>query len=267
MNVDDIRAKITPQTRAIMVVHIYGLPAQMNEINSIAQEYNLKIIEDAAEMHGQTYYKKKCGSFGDISTFSFYANKLLTMGEGGAILTDDPHIADQCRSLRNLYFQDKQRFVHDELGWNYRLTNLQAAVGIAQLERVDEFIEIKHKMGRIYHERLGHIKSIRLPVATTEYADNIYWVFGIVLSDQIALNARQFIEKLAAENVGSRPFFFPIHQQPVFKKLGLFKSTTHNIADLLYENGFYIPSGLGLSENMIDKVCTAVEKIAHQHSL
>ena len=140
MKVSDIEKRITSKTKAIMVVHIFGLPVDMEPVLDIAKKYGLKVIEDAAEMHGQTYYGKPCGSFGDISTFSFYANKHITTGEGGMVLTDDPKLADRISSLKNLCFKKEQRFVHDELGWNFRMSNLQAAVGVAQLERLDQFI-------------------------------------------------------------------------------------------------------------------------------
>ena len=142
MTAEHVAEKITARTRAIMVVHIYGLPVDMDPIVAVAEKHGLKIIEDAAEMHGQTYKGKPCGSFGDISTFSFYPNKLVTTGEGGMVLTDDPILAEKCRSLRNLCFQ-KKRFVHEELGWNFRMSNLQAALGVAQLENLDDFVERK----------------------------------------------------------------------------------------------------------------------------
>ncbi len=141
MNLKQVEEKITEHTKAIMVVHIFGLPVDVEPLLEITKNKNIKIIEDAAEMHGQTYYEKPCGSFGDISTFSFYSNKLITTGEGGMLVTDDEQLAMDCRSLRNLCFQPKKRFVHERLGWNYRMTNLQAALGLAQLERLDEFVQ------------------------------------------------------------------------------------------------------------------------------
>ena len=165
-----VKAKITEKTRAIMVVHIYGLPVDIDPILDLAQEYHLKIIEDAAEMHGQTYKGQPCGSFGDISTFSFYPNKHVTTGEGGMIVTDDPELSDRCRSLRNLCFQPQKRFVHEELGWNLRMTNLQAAVGLAQLEQLDKFIHRKREMGKLYTALLSDIPGLQLPVPKTDYA-------------------------------------------------------------------------------------------------
>ena len=155
MDVNLIEANITARTRAIMVVHIYGFPVDMDPVLALAQKHGLKIIEDAAQMHGQTYKGKPCGSFGDISTFSFYPNKHITTGEGGMVVVDEPELAERCRSLRNLCFKTGKRFEHDELGWNFRMSNLQAAVGLAQLERLDEFVERKRQMGQRYTQLLG----------------------------------------------------------------------------------------------------------------
>lgn len=223
MNVEEVKLKITSKTKAIMVVHIYGLPVDMAPIESIAKEYGLKIIEDAAEVHGQTYYGRTCGSFGDVSTFSFYPNKHITTGEGGMIVTDSLEIAERCRSLRNLCFQPKRRFVHEELGWNLRMTNLQAALGLAQLERLTEFVNKKRRMGKLYTELLQDVCEIQIPSERTLYADNIYWVYGIVLKESVAFDAHEAMKKLGDQGIGTRPFFFPMHLQPIFKKMGLFQ--------------------------------------------
>ena len=177
MDVSQIEDKVTTKTKAIMAVHIYGLPVDMDKVLKIAERHNLKIIEDAAEAHGLEYKGKKCGSFGDTSIFSFYSNKLVTTGEGGMILTDDESLATRFESLRNLCFKPEKRFVHDELGWNLRMSNLQAAVGVAQLERLNEFVIKKREMGKKYLELLSGIDEIELPLSKTDYADNIYWVF------------------------------------------------------------------------------------------
>lgn len=254
MDVSQIESKITSKTKAIMVVHIYGLPVDMNLVLEIANKYGLKIIEDAAEMHGQTYKGKPCGSFGDISTFSFYPNKHVTTGEGGMVLVDDEELAERCRMLRNLCFRKDVRYVHDEISDNYRFTNLQAAVGLAQLERLDEFVQLKRKMGKYYTERLKDIKGIALPVEQTEYANNIYWVFGIVLSDDIPYDNREFQKRLAEKGVGSRTFFWPIHKQPVYQNMGLFINESYPVAEMLSERGLYIPSGMALTEEQMMKV-------------
>lgn len=261
MNVREIERKITSRTKAILVVHLYGLPVEMDKVLELAGKYHLKIVEDAAEMHGQTYKGKPCGSFGDLSTFSFYPNKHVTTGEGGMVVTDDEELAERCRMLRNLCFRKDIRYVHDEISDNYRFTNLQAAVGLAQLERLDEFVEKKRRMGRFYTERLRGIKGIRLPVPKTEYADNIYWVFGIVLDRDNELSNREIVKLLAAEGIGTRTFFWCMHEQPVYQKQGLFKGERFEGAEYLARKGFYIPSGLALSEAQMEVVVDKLYKI------
>jgi len=233
----------------------------MNSIIKIANKYGLKIIEDAAEAHGQAYNGKPCGSFGEISCFSFYPNKHVTTGEGGMILTDDNKIADKCRSLRNLCMQPQRRFLHEELGWNFRMTNLQAALGIAQLERLDEFVVLKRRMGQLYTELLKSCQTIQLPLTKTEYSDNIYWVYGIVLKNEISFDAAEAMKILGEKKIGTRPFFWPMHEQPVFHKMGLFKNEKYPIAEMLARRGFYIPSGLALDEKQITVVAETVKEV------
>lgn len=261
MDASQIEGKITQHTKAIMIVHIYGLPADIDPILDIAKKHKLKVIEDAAEMHGQTYKNKPCGSFGDISTFSFYPNKHITTGEGGMIVTDDDELAETCRSLRNLCFQPEKRFVHERLGWNLRMTNLQAAIGLAQLERLDEFILRKRSIGARYSELLSNLFQAQQPLAQTSYAANIYWIYGLVLNESAGFNALEAMKKLADNGVGTRPFFCPMHQQPVLQRMGLFKNETYPVADNLYHNGFYIPSGLALTPNQIERCSEALYKI------
>lgn len=261
MNSVEIEAKISSRTKVIMVVHIYGLPVDMEPILLLAKKYKLRIIEDAAEMHGQTYKGKKCGSFGEISTFSFYPNKHITTGEGGMVLTDDKLIADRCRSLRNLCFKPEKRFVHDELGWNYRMSNLQAAIGLAQLERLEFFIRLKRDMGALYSNLLEGIESIQLPLARTDYAENIYWVFGVVLSNKLPLNAEDVMNQLSKKGIGTRPFFYPMHKQPVFQKMNLFQGERYPVAESLAEKGFYLPSGLALSVEDIAAAASSLKEV------
>jgi perosamine synthetase len=256
-----VKAKITAKTKAIMLVHIYGLPVDLEPILALAQQYGLQVIEDAAEMHGQTYKGAPCGSFGDISTFSFYPNKHVTTGEGGMIVTDDLNLAERCYSLRNLCFQPQQRFVHEELGWNLRMTNLQAAVGLAQLERLDEFVARKRWMGRRYTELLDGIPGLQLPVAETDYAENIYWVYGVVLGDEIPFAATEAMQRLRQQQIGTRPFFWCLHEQPVFRKMGLFQEESCPVAERLARRGFYLPSGLALTEVEIERVAEAVKAV------
>ncbi|WP_445778776.1 DegT/DnrJ/EryC1/StrS family aminotransferase [Shewanella sp.] len=261
MDVSQIEAKITPRTKAIMIVHIFGLPVDVDPVLDIAKRNGLKVIEDAAEMHGQTYKGKPCGSFGDISTFSFYPNKHITTGEGGMILTDDDELAENCRSLRNLCFQPHKRFVHERLGWNLRMTNMQAALGLAQLERLDEFVERKRKMGALYTELLKAVPGLQLPLAKTYYAENIYWVYGIVLDESLGMDAEEAMKRLGKAGVGTRPFFYPMHQQPVLRKMGLFENEVYPVSESMYQCGFYVPSGMALNEAQIHTVVGALKII------
>jgi perosamine synthetase len=261
MDASQVKASITVRTTAIMAVHIYGLPVDMDPLLEIAREHGLKIIEDAAEAHGQSHRGRPCGSFGELSTFSFYPNKLVTTGEGGMIVTDREDLAERCRSLRNLCFQREKRFVHAELGWNFRMTNLQAAVGLSQLERLEEFIARKRRMGRRYTQLFSGIPGIQLPLARTEYAENIYWVYGLVLQDDVPFDAEQAMRRLHAEGVGTRPFFWPMHEQPVLQKLGLFAGETYPISERLARRGFYVPSGLALTDSQMERVAEALARV------
>lgn len=260
MDVNQIEKKITSKTKAIMVVHIYGLPVDMDTILALAAKHGIFIIEDAAEMHGQTYKGIPCGSFGEISTFSFYPNKHITTGEGGMIVTNDDILAERCRSLRNLCFQPQKRFVHYELGYNFRMTNLQAALGVSQLERLDEFVVRKRNMGKRYTELLADIPGLQLPLDKTDYAENIYWVYGILLNDEVPFDAEEAMHRLANHNIGTRPFFWPMHEQPVFQKMGLFNKEMYPVAERLARRGFYIPSGLALTNEQMNRVADAIRK-------
>ncbi len=261
MNIQEIEAKITPKTKAIMMVHLYGLPVEADKVLTLAKKYNLKVIEDAAEMHGQTYNGRHCGSFGDISIFSFYPNKHITTGEGGMVVTDDEQLAERCRMLRNLCFKKDVRYIHDEISDNYRFTNLQAAVGLAQLERLDEFITKKREMGRYYTEHLKDVKGLILPIERTNYADNIYWVYGLVLEKDVPADNRLIQKLLAEEGIGSRVFFWCMHEQPVYQRQRLFENQKYPNAEYLARKGFYIPSGLALTEEQMEQVVDGVKNV------
>lgn len=260
MDVTAIEGKITSRTKAIIVVHIYGLPVDMDPVIALCKKHNLKLIEDAAEMHGQTYKGKPCGSFGDISIFSFYPNKHITTGEGGMLVTNDEALAEQCRKLRNLAFEPKgRRFIHYELGWNYRMTNLQAALGLAQLEKIDQHLDKKRWLGKTYQESLNGLKGFQLPLDKTDYAENIYWVFGMVADSEDLCN--QTVKHLSDHKIGTRPFFWCMHEQPVFQKMGLFQNEQYPVAENLARCGFYLPSGLGLKQKETDEVMSALQLI------
>ena len=263
MNPAQIEAKITAQTKAIIVVHIYGYPADLDPILKIAKRHNLAVIEDAAEMHGQTYNGRPCGSFGDISTFSFYPNKHITTGEGGMCLTDSSELATRLQSLRNLCFVPERRFVHHEIGWNYRLTNLQAALGVAQIERFPEIVARKREIGRRYDQFfLNENPYWDVLPASLPYADNIYWVYGLLLKEDFPHDAQWFMQQLSQQGIGTRPFFYPMHLQPVFQNNGWYAGEKYPVSEYLAERGFYIPSGLGISPEEQAQVIDTVQKVA-----
>lgn len=263
INPSEIETKITPKTRAIMVVHLYGLTVDMDMVLNIAKKYNLKIIEDSAQMHGQEYKGKKCGSFGDVSIFSFYPNKQITTGEGGMVLMDNENIYEKSKALRNLCFSPdvNNRFIHEEIGWNYRMTNLQAALGVAQLEKIDKIVEKKRYIGKLYNKLLKDTEGINLPIAQTQYCENIYWVYAITLKDSIKKSAKEIMEELGKKGIGTRPFFYPMHKQPVFNNMGLFIDNYLPNSEKLYERGFYIPSGLALTKEQIEEVSKSLNEV------
>lgn len=252
--------------KAIMPVHIYGHPVDMDPIMNLADEYGLKVLEDSAEVHGAEYLTgrntataqwKRCGGLGHISIFSFYANKLITTGEGGMILTNDPEYAQKARGLRNLCFLPERRFLHTELGHNFRLTNLQAAIGLGQLERIDRIVAQKRWIGNAYAKHLQGIAGIQLPVEEA-WAKQVYWMFGLVLDESTGLDAVRFARELKNKGVETRPFFLGMHEQPVFHDMGLFHDESYPVAEHIARQGLYLPSGLTLTEAQIDIVCDAV---------
>tara|TARA_X000000950_G_scaffold205530_1_gene247245 strand:+ start:21569 stop:22681 length:1113 start_codon:yes stop_codon:yes gene_type:complete len=261
MDVNKIKKKISNRTKAIMVVHIYGIPTEMKEILKLANKYNLYVIEDAAEQLGQTYNGKPIGSFGDISTFSFFANKHITTGEGGMIATNNSKLKDKFKILRNLSFNPKkQKFIHDTLGWNYRMTSLQAAMGKIQLKKLAKFIKIKRNIGNFYNNSFKNLTDIQLPLHRTTYAENIYWVYGLVLKKK-KHKALYYIKKLRKLGIECRPFFCPMHLQPVFKSMNFFKKERFPVSENLFNYGFYIPCGIGMKKKELIYVAKMVKKI------
>jgi perosamine synthetase len=257
MDVNQVEARITPRTRAIMPVHIYGHPVDMDPLLELAERHHLQVVEDAAEAHGADYRGRRIGSFGASSCFSFYANKLLTTGEGGMLLVDDDQLAERARRMRNLGFQPGRRFLHTELGFNFRLTNMQAALGLAQVDRMDEIVARKRRMGQAYTERLSEVAGLELQVQQP-WARSVYWMFGLVLSEETGLDAEQFAARLTARGVETRPFFLGMHEQPVLREQGLFAGEAYPVAERIARQGLYLPSGLALTESQIDQVCQAV---------
>jgi perosamine synthetase len=256
-----IAAKVTERTKAIMPVHIYGLPVDMDPVLDVARRHNLFVVEDAAEQHGQTYHGRPVGSLGDIATVSFYPNKQVTTGEGGMVLTNDAQLAERCRRLRNLAFDAERRYIHEELGWNMRMSNLQAAVGVAQLERIDQTLHTKRQIGAWYQEHFHGHPFLQLSLERTSYAENAYWVFGVVLDERVPFDARGAIARLRAKGVDARHFFWPMHEQPALRKLGLFAGERYPVAERIARRGLFLPSGVGTTREEVEKSATALKEI------
>ena len=254
MSLNTIQEKVTPKTRAVMVVHIYGLPVDMDPIVQFCAANKIIIIEDAAEAHGVRYRGKMCGSFGLASTFSFYANKAITAGEGGIVVTDDDDFRDKIRYLRNLAFAPPpgKRFIHTDLGWNLRLSSLQAALANSQLKRLDAITNRKRDIGLKYHSLLTGDNRVSLQLTETDYAQNMYWVFGVVFDESI--NADAVAADLKLIGIETRPFFFPLHRQPVLEKFGLSDQKSLNISEKIGKQGIYLPSYIGMDDSDIDYV-------------
>jgi len=263
MDVEQTLKKITKKTKAIIITHIYGLPVNMNKILNVAKKNKIIIIEDAAEVIGLKYKNKICGSFGDLSIFSFYANKHITTGEGGMICTNNLKLYEKCKSLRNLSFSNSyfNRFNHDDIGWNYRMTNLQAALGCGQLKNIKWIIRRKREIGNRYYKKLKHCKNIILQTNTTLYAENIYWVFGIVLKNKLLSKRDKIMKSLLKSNIVTRPFFVPMNKQKIFKQMNLFKNIKMPISEHISKNGFYLPSGVGIKNKEIDVVIKNLLKL------
>lgn len=258
MDVGQIEAKITPRTKAILVVHIYGHPADMDPIMALADKHGLVVIEDAAEVHGAEYKGRRCGGIGHISTFSFYANKLVTTGEGGMVLVKSREHAERARSLRNLCFQPNRRFYHENLGYNFRMTNVQAAMGVGQIERIEATVKRKREIAHAYNEAFSGIPGIQLP-AEMPWAHNVYWVYGMILGKERQADAAQIMSQLRTHGIETRPFFLGMHEQPVFQKMGFFRQGCYPVAEHLARKGFYLPNGLTITDGQIAKVVEAVK--------
>ncbi len=242
-----LEEKITPRTKAIIAVHIYGHPVDMDPILEVAKKHNLFVIEDAAEAHGAEYKGKRIGSLGDIGCFSFYANKILTTGEGGMIVTNNREYAERAHSLKSLAYGDgDNRFMHKEVGFNYRMTNVQAAIGVVQLKKIDSVINKKREVAHFYLKHLENIPGLQLPVEKT-YAKNVYWMFHVVLQRDLKNRREQVTEELKKRGIETRPAFIPYNMQEIFIKKGWTTRDECPVANKVAENGFYIPSGPAIS--------------------
>ena len=260
IKIEDIEKKITKKTKAIIITHIYSFPNDMNKILKICKKYNIFVIEDAAEVLGLSYKNKKCGSFGDLSTFSFYANKQVTTGEGGMISVNSEKLYKKCNSLKNLCFGKINRFNHDDLGWNYRLTNIQATLGLSQLKNIKNTIRKKMEIGNYYYEKLKFNNNIQILPPFNSFSKNIYWVVGILIKNK-KMTALNLSKKLLKFGIETRPFFWPMHQQSIFKKLKLFKNQNYPNSTYLSKYGLYVPSYFLLKKKEINKISNIINKI------
>ncbi len=259
IDVAAIEEKITDRTRAILPVHIYGHPVDMDPLLSLAKKHNLFVVEDAAEAHGAEYKGRIVGCLGDIGCFSFYTNKIITTGEGGMTVTKNSETAEKLNLLRDLAHSKEKRYLHYQIGFNYRMTNLQAAIGVAQMERIDEFIRNRRRNAKLYNSILRDIKGITLP-PEADWAKNIYWLYSILIQDDFGTSRDELLTKLAERGIETRPFFIPMHKQPVFEEMGLI-SGDYPIADELCAKGICLPSSSSLKENQINYVCDAIKEI------
>lgn len=259
-------------TAAVMPVHIYGHPVDMDPLLKICDKYRVKIIEDAAEVHGAQYHSaylaksagekvwRPCGSFGEVSSFSFYANKIITTGEGGMVVTDNEEMAERARSYRNLCFGKEERFRHEDIGYNFRMTNLQAAVGVAQMEQADKFIAKKLQIAKWYAEELAGVEELRLqPIR--EWAKPVHWMIAVQLESKLGLTAEQAMQKLREHKIGTRPFFMGLHAQPSLRYLVEVPDGGCPYTDNAYKYGFYLPSGMTLEQEQIKEVCNRLKDI------
>ena len=261
MDVAQVAERIGPRTKAIMAVHIYGHPTDMDPLLALAKDRGIAVLEDAAEAHGAEYKGRRCGSIGDLAAFSFYANKAITTGEGGMVVTSDEALAEECRSLRNLAFPRTggRVYRHDRIGFNYRMSNLQGALGLAQLERIDTYVAARRAHAARYRERLAGIAAVQLPVERS-WARNSYWMYGIVLRDGARIGRDELAGRLAAAGIETRPFFQPMHDQPALLRYGTEATGSYPVADRLAARGLYLPSGSDLADDDIDRVCGQIAK-------
>jgi perosamine synthetase len=254
---EKVKKAITPKTRAIIPVHLYGHPCDMDPIMEIASKYDLHIIEDAAEVHGAEYRGRRAGSFGHISCFSFYGNKIITTGEGGMVLTNDEELAEKIKILRDHGMNPKKRYWHEVIGFNYRMTNLQAAIGVAQLSKIDKFIEKKRRIAKIYAEELSSTPGITLH-PEMPWAKNVYWLYSILIDPSKAKITRdELSERLEKEGIETRKFFYPLHEMPIYAKYGIY---SYPVATTISRQGLNLPSSTKLTEEDVRFIARKIKE-------
>lgn len=256
---DLVEHKINKNTKAVMAVHVFGNPCDMSAIQAICDKHGLVLIEDAAEAHGATCNGIKTGALSRIAAFSFYANKNLTTGEGGIVVTSDDALAQRCRYFKNMCFNmdGPRNYLHDDIGFNYRMSNMHAAVGLAQTECADELKTLRQTHGKHYRERLALIPGIQLQ-QDQENAENVFWMNGIVVRPEYGRTRDALMRHLKENEIDTRLFFNGMHRQPSLAKYGCDCTGAYPVSDLLADNGFYLPSGSGLTEDQIDHVCDII---------
>jgi perosamine synthetase len=257
LNPDLLVEKITTQTKGIIAVHLYGHPVDMDHLLNIAQRYGLFVIEDAAEAHGAEYKGRCVGSLGDIATFSFYGNKIITTGEGGMVVTDDDRLAEKIRQLKGQGMDPQKRYWFPIVGYNYRMTNIQAAIGLAQLEKIKWHIERRREVVSWYYERLRGISGLILPVEK-EWAKNVYWMFSVVLDEGVSLNRDEVMAALQAQGIETRPFFYPMHVLPPYREFT--KEPNFPVAERIAARGINLPTWAGLQKGDVEFVCEALRR-------
>lgn len=257
----EVAKKITPRTRAIMAVHIFGNPCDMDALARLAQEGGITLIEDAAEAHGALWRGQKAGNLSRIAAFSFFANKNLTTGEGGMVVTSDQELADRCRYFKNMCFPPNapRTYLHEDIGYNYRMSNLHAAIGLAQTEKADTYVALRQKHGRMYAERLALIPGVALQQSQAQ-ATSSHWMHGLALTPRYGRGRDELAAYLRAQNIDTRLFFQGMHRQPALAKYGCAVSGDYPVADFLADNGLYLPSASSLTEADIDRVCAAIKE-------
>jgi perosamine synthetase len=253
-----VEAAITPSTKAIIAVHSYGHPAQMHRLQSIAQAHGLHLIEDAAEAHGAEISDKRVGGLGVAATFSFYANKIIATGEGGMVTTNDARLAKLVRRMRDHAFHPERHFWHEYVGFNYRMTNLQAAVGLAQTERIDEIVTARRALRTWYDERLRSVPGLQLPVEA-EGVRSVFWMYAVRVSPSFGSSCDELRKQLAGRGIETRSFFVPIHLQPIY--VDQFRGQRFPVAEQLCKSGFYLPTHENLDERDAEWICRQIEDI------
>lgn len=256
LDLDLIESLITPRTKAVIPVHLFGHPVDMDRLMELARRHDLIVIEDCAESHGATVRGRMTGSFGHMACYSFYANKVITTGEGGMVVTNDDALAERLRLLRNLGFT-KPRFLHNVFGYNFRMTGYQAAMGLAQFDRIEEIVEQKRALAWRYHERLSSVRGLRLP-AELSWARNVYWMYAIAVTPEFGITRDELIAKLSLSGIETRTFFCPMNQQPCLLEIPEFRPVPCPVADELWRTGLYLPSTYTLTDDELDQIRDAI---------